>query len=51
MQTYYDILQSISQGEDGTLSPEDARLVQVANDIVRATGGCGTDETQSCSGN
>lgn len=46
----YDILESISQGEDGTLSSENATLVRVANDIRRAVEHCRDNETESCSG-
>lgn len=40
----YDILESISQGEDGTLSAENATLVRVANDIRTAVEHCRRNE-------
>jgi len=46
----YVILQSISQGEDGTLSPENAELAQIANDLRRATERRGDDEAESPEG-
>lgn len=42
--TKYEVLQSISQGEDGTLSCENAELVILANDIFTATRSSGDDE-------
>lgn len=43
----YEVLQSISQGEDGTLSCENAELVILANDIFTATRSSGDDEGES----
>ena len=50
MNKRYDLFQSISQREDRTLSEEDARLVSIANDIIRATENCRKDEAKSGSG-
>ena len=50
MNKRYDLFQSISQRKDRTLSEEDARLVSIANDIIRATGNCRKDEAKSGSG-
>ena len=49
MNKRYDILQSISQGEDGTLSKENEDLVHVANVIAGAAEGSGANEEESCS--
>ncbi len=46
----YDIFQSISQREDRALSEEDARLVSVANDIIRAARNGRKDEAESGTG-
>lgn len=43
----YDLFQSISQRKDRTLLEEDARLVSIANDIIRATRDCRKDEAES----
>lgn len=50
MDKRYDILKSISQGKDGTMSEENADLVRVANVIRRATTGCVCNETELCTG-
>jgi len=50
MDNRYDILQSISQREDGTMPAENAELVHVANVIRRTTGNCSTNEGESGSG-
>ena len=44
--TQYEILESISQGENGALSPENAHLANVANDLRRAVECSRTDETE-----
>lgn len=43
----YDIFQSISQREDRTLSEEDAKLVSIANDIIRTVRDGRKDEAES----
>lgn len=47
MKNRYGLFQSISQGEDRTLSEEDARLVSIANDIIRTARDCRKDEAES----
>lgn len=42
--TRYELLQSISQGENGTLSHENEELALITNDIVRATTSCSCNE-------
>ena len=42
----YEILESISQTKDGTLSEKNTELARVANDIRRATERNRPDETQ-----
>ena len=46
----YDVLEYISKGESGTLSPENEELVRVANDIRRAISSSRDDEEKCCSG-
>ena len=50
MNNRYDILQSISQGEDGTLSKENEDLVHIANVIARGATRGGANEAEPCSG-
>ena len=45
--TRYEIFQSISQGENGTLPRENAELARIANDIIRAATSCGDNEKES----
>lgn len=47
MDNRYDILESISQREDGTLSEENAELVHIANVIGRTAKNSTRDESQS----
>lgn len=47
----YDLLESVSQGKDGTMPEENYLLAQVANDIRRATERSGDDEKKSLPGN
>lgn len=49
MITRYDILQFVSQREDGEMSSENERLVSVADVIRRTSGYGGADEAQACS--
>lgn len=46
----YDILKSVSQGKDGTMPEENTLLVQIANDIRRATEWRSDDEEESDNG-
>lgn len=46
MDNRYDILESISQREDGTMPEENADMVHVANVIRRATASCFRNETE-----
>lgn len=46
MMTRHELLQSISQAENGTLSCENEELALIANDIIAATGSGGSDETK-----
>ena len=48
MKRRYDILESISQGEDGALSEENAKLVHIANVIARSTTRNGANEAEPC---
>lgn len=50
MKNRYDILEFISQREDGTMPCENEDLVHVDNVIRRATEGCRENEEQSSSG-
>lgn len=43
----YDVLEFISQREDGEMSAENEDLVHIANVIRRATTQCSTDEAES----
>lgn len=45
--TKYELLQSISQRENGTLSQENAELALIANDIIRATTSSRDNESES----
>lgn len=50
----YEILESVSQGENREVSPENERMARIANDIRRAVGSRTTDEreygTGDCNG-
>lgn len=50
MDNRYDLLESISQRENGTMPPENEELVRVANVIRRAAESSTTDEGESCYG-
>lgn len=50
MITGYELLQSISQGENGTLSRENEELALIANDIAGAARGSGCNEEESGNG-
>ena len=50
MNKRYDILQSISQGKDGTLSEENEDMVHIANVIAGGTTRGRANEAEPCSG-
>lgn len=44
----YEIFQSISQGENGTLSRETEELVSITNELIRAATNSSIDEAELC---